>query len=62
MGITFGVFPIEGGDAWGCPEAPVARYPQLDKLFDYDWFGFNDRTRVPRVLPLHIERFPFKHK
>ena len=41
MGITFGVFPIEGGDAWGCPEAPVARYPQLDKLFDYDWFGFN---------------------
>jgi hypothetical protein len=62
MGVTFGVFPIEGGDAWGCLEAPVARYPQLDKLFDYDWFGFNDRTRVPRVLPLHIERFPFKHK
>ena len=58
MGVTFGVFQIEGGDAWCCPEAPVARHPQLDKLFDYDWFGFNDRTRVPRVLPLHIERFP----
>jgi hypothetical protein len=41
MGVSAGVFPIEGGDAWGCLQAPVARYPQRHKLFDYDWFGFN---------------------
>jgi hypothetical protein len=55
-------FQLKGSLAWGCLQAPVARDPQHQKIFDHYWFGFNDRTHLLRMEQLHNERFPRSRK